>query len=202
MKHALVIGGGSKKSQVIIDCLVDNDFQVINIGSSEHPRANNIRIEWSQLDIPTVHKLCKFQQQFDFVFFNQNSSSLNHTDYDPDLSTLKTWRLIKDWTHSQWISCQLPFLIVHSLKNNLSNKSKIGWMLSSYIDYQSLDIEKFPDYSANKYQNYLQMIAFGQHYQTFGILPDFNRQDSMEILKTITKSIIDKENLDKTLYRF
>ena len=202
MKHALVIGGGSKKSQVIIDCLVDSDFQVINIGSSEHPRANNIRIEWSQLDIPTVHKLCKFQQQFDFVFFNQNSSSLNHTDYNPDLPTLKTWRLIKDWTHSQWISCQLPFLIVHSLRKNLSKTSKIGWMLSSYIDYQSLDIEKFPDYSANKYQNYLQMIAFGQHYQTFGILPDFNRQDSMEILKTITKSIIDKENLDKTLYRF
>jgi len=202
MKHALIIGGGSEKSQVIIDCLVDSDFQVINIGSSQHPYANNIKIEWSKLDIPTVHKLCKFEQKFDFVFFNQNSSSLSATDYDPNLPTLKTWRLIKDWTHSQWISCQFPFLLIHKLSNNLSKTSKIGWMLSSYIDYQNKDIEKFPDYSANKYQNYLQMLAFGQHYQTFGILPDFNRRNTQEILKNIIKSIIDKKNLDKTLYKF
>lgn len=202
MKQALVIGGGSKNSQIIIDCLHEHDYTITNIGSSEHSKANNIRIEWSNIDIPSVHKICKFEQQFDFVFFNQNSSSLNFSDYSPDLETLKCWKLIKDWSHSHWISCQLPFLIIHSIKKNLHKQSKVGWMLSSYINYKSQNVEQFPDYSAYKFQNYLQMLNFGQHYQTFGILPDFHRDDSTEILKNITKSIIETEKLDKSLYRF
>ena len=202
MKQALIIGGGSKNSKVIVDCLIEHNFEVTNIGSSEHPNANNITIEWSKLDIPSIHKLCKFEQQIDFIFFCQNASSLNSSDYDPNLPTIKTWKLIKDWSHSHWISCQLPFLVIHSLSGNLHSKTKIGWMLSDYIDYQSKGVENFPDYSANKYQNYLQMLDFGNYYQTFGILPDFNRADSTDILKNITKSIIETKILDKALYRF
>ena len=56
MKQALIIGGGSKNSQVILSTLLDNDFEIVNFGASiyPHPQVTNVKIAWDQLDIEFV----------------------------------------------------------------------------------------------------------------------------------------------------
>lgn len=203
MKHALIVGGGSGNGAAIVDTLIDKGYSVVNIGQSSHPYAINIEINWKDLDIIQVHKLCKFENQFDFVFFNHNASSLNSKNFDPaNQDTLKTWKLIKDWQHSHWLSCQMPYLIIHSIKKNLTEKSKIGWMLSTNMEWDRNGVEEFPDYSTNKFFNYMAMKCFSSAYQTFGIAPSFKKPNSRELLLDILNRILESDAIDQRLYKF
>lgn len=207
MKQALIIGGGSKNSQIILDTLLDNDFEIVNFGSSiyQHPKVTNIKIIWDQIDIEFVHKnFSIFNNTFDIVFFNQNSSSLNLTDYCTDHDdVLEVWRRIKDWSHSHWVSCQLPFLVLHTIRKNLSDKSKVGWMLSEYIDHKNEHSVNFADYSSFKYFNYLSMKSFGltNQFQTFGIYPDFSDHNGKCKLQNIIIEIVSSD-IVKHSYEF
>ena len=186
MKTALTVGCGSINGSVIIDTLVGQGYQVINIGSSLHPAAQNIAVVWKDLGIAELHKLLKFDSQFDFVFFNHNASSLNQMDFEFDkLDTLDSWKLVKNWQHSYWLSCQLPFLLLHTIRKNLTKSTKIGFMLSGTMMWDRQDSIQYPDYSSQKYFNYLAMQCLSKHYQTFGIMPNFNQKDSQNKLKSV-----------------
>lgn len=207
MKEALIIGGGSENGRPILDALLENNFQIINVGSSAYQKINitNILVDWNSLDIPFVHKqFSQFTGNFDFVFFNQNSSSLNLNDFSLDHDdTLEIWRRINDWKTSHWLSCQLPFLVLHTIRKNLNSTSKVGWMLSSYVDYRNEGCSNFADYSSYKYFNYLSMKSFGLKNQikTFGIYPDFSGPDSKIKLKQIISNIVNSNQID-TEFRF
>jgi len=201
MKNALLIGCGKNKGSAITECLLNNNYNIDNIGSSAHPKANNIVIDWKTLDIASMYKLLPKKQKYDFIFFNQNSSSLTETDFTIlENKTLDTLSLIKSWSHSQWISCQLPFLILHSIK--LSSEAKVGWMLSSYIKHTMVGSIDHPDYSSFKYLNYLQMKCFGNKnsIKTFGIYPDFKFDNSPNILYNVIQEIINDDSKHKDYY--
>ena len=207
MKQALIIGGGSKNSQIILSTLLDNDFEIVNFGASiyPHPQVTNVKIAWDQLDIEFVQRnFSVFNNTFDFVFFNQNGSSLSLADYRTDHDDiLEVWRRIKDWDRSHWTSCQLPFLILHTIRKNLNAESKVGWMLSQYIDHTNPHSVDFADYSSFKYFNYLSMKSFGMmnQFQTFGIYPEFSDPDSKNKLQQIIAEIVNSNNI-KDSYQF
>lgn len=208
MKHALLLGCGSSNGSAIVEALIDRGFTITNVGSSEyqHDMVQNIKINWKKLDIESVHRIfSKFEVVFDFVFFNHNSSSLALGDFDiKNAKTLKNWRLVKDWTQSQWLSSQLPFLVLHTIRNNLNKESKVGWMLSGYIDHNNQSSILYPDYSSYKYFNYLAMKCFGQanEFQTFGIYPDFKSIDSQLKLKAIVDQIVTADQLERQDFKF
>lgn len=191
MKTAVVFGCGSGNGKIIIDILLSHDYQVCNVGSQSHHNCKNIEIAWQDVTITNLHRFLPAFNPIDFVFFNQNSSSLNCDAFTPKKkqTVIQSWQLLKNWQHSHWLSCQMPFLVIKYLQNALHPDSKIGWMLSSMMYSTRPDVEKFPDYSSQKYFNYLAMIAFGKHYQTFGILPDFSLDNSQTLLAEITAEV-------------
>lgn len=196
MKQALVMGGGSKNGIPILQCLLDNNFEIMNFGSSayQHSGVTNVGLSWDSVDIEFIQRnFSGFSGTFDLVFFNHNSSSLCQDDFCLDHDDiLRQWRHMQDWQHSTWISCQMPFLVLHTMRKNLSAQTKVGWMLSSYIDYKAVGVADYPDYSANKYFNYLAMKAFGRanQFQTFGLMPNFSRPQGQNILKQTLDDIV------------
>jgi hypothetical protein len=201
MKQALTIGCGSGNGKIIVDTLLANDFAVTNIGSSQHPACTNIAIEWQDLDITNLHKIYQPGScHIDLVFFNQNASSLEISAFNPGQDNLQVWKLIKNWRHTHWISCQLPVLLLHYLSKNLASSSKVGWMLSSMMCHDRPDVESYPDYSSQKYFNYLAMKCFSEHYQTFGIMPDFTLAGSEHLLADIFVQVCNRQ-VDAEIFR-
>ena len=206
MKHALLFGGASKNGKQIIKALLDNNFKVINVGSSsyDHDNVKNIIVDWKNINIEFIQQVCgKIAHNLDFVFFNQNSSSLSIEDFSIEHDDiLEKWKLIKDWSNSHWLSCQMPFLVIHTIRNNLHKDSQIGWMLSDFINYQAAGAMQHPDYSGFKFFNYLSMSAFNNQndFFTFGIMPNFESVGSQKKLEEIIFKIINKKS-KKQVYK-
>ena len=94
MKQALLIGCGNQRSELIVNGCIDAGYSVTNIGSSASaiPTVNNIKIEWKDLDLVRLHRLLSMiNHKVDFIFFNQNASSLSHADFIESKMTLDTW---------------------------------------------------------------------------------------------------------------
>ena len=185
MKNALLIGCGNQRGERIVNGCIQAGYSVTNIGSSAStiPTVNNIEIGWKELDVIRLHKiLVKIDHKIDFIFFNQNASSLSQENFLESEMTLDTWSLIKDWSNSYWLSCQLPYFLIKTLGTNLHHETIIGWMLSSYIDKNKQGVETHPDYSGNKYTNYMLMKNFNTKYQCFGINPEFEKGDKIQPL--------------------
>jgi len=192
MKRALTFGCGTGNASPIVDVLLEKNYHVTNIGSSAHPLSENVLIDWQDLEITNLH--LKFQpgaEPIDFVFFNQNGSSLDIDAFDPVKDDLAMWKLIKDWQHTHWISCQMPVLLLHYIRKNLHVASKVGWMLSGMMCYNRPGVDQYPDYSSQKYFNYLAMRCFARHYETFGIVPDFGLPGSQQALIDAVAKVCD-----------
>jgi len=177
MKQALLIGCGNERGNNIVNACLNSGYKVINIGSSQSDIKNvvNIKINWKDLDIIHTHKILnRLNGNIDFVFFNQNASSLSQIDFTQSKGTLDMWGLVKNWTNSYWLSCQMPFFLIHSLGHKLHEKSIIGWMLSSYIDSAKTGVDDHADYSGYKFTNLMIMRNFNRKYRCFGIDPDFS----------------------------
>lgn len=205
MKHALIFGGGSNNSQTIVETLIDNEYKVLNIGSSvfDNKMVENIKVDWKDLDLKFINKL-QIDHLLDFVFFSQNSSSLKHSDFNiRNCDTLSNWRKIKDWQQSLWLSCQMPFIALHHLEKNLHENSCVGWMLSSYVNYKKENVHNHPDYSSYKFFNYLSMKCFAEqnNFNTFGIMPNFGHDNSKNKLKNIIDQVITSNNLKAKVYK-
>ena len=185
MKQALLIGCGNERGERIINGCNEAGYQVTNIGSSVFVKESvtSIQTKWEELDLITLHKILKtIDHKVDFVFFNQNASSLSQDDFVKPKDTLDTWGLIKGWAKSYWLSCQLPYFVVQTLGDKLDTQSVIGWMLSSFIDFEKDGVEDHPDYSGYKFTNYLIMKNFSKKFKCFGINPDFSESDKMKNL--------------------
>ncbi|MDP7195351.1 MAG: hypothetical protein QF864_04060 [SAR202 cluster bacterium] len=183
MKKALLIGCGGKRGEKIIQGCHQANFDVVNIGSSRSslPQVENYVIDWNTFEIAEMHKLFrKLHYRFDFIFFNQNASSLAKENFTKLINTLDLWGLTKDWGKSYWLSCQMPFVLIKTLESSKINKNTIiGWMLSSYIDRHQDGVEDNADYSGYKFTNYLIMKNFNKRYQCFGIDPEFQTKDKI-----------------------
>jgi len=184
MKTAIVFGCGSGRGATITNMLLSQNYKVINIGSQLHDQCRNVVVDWRHLAIINLHKFLPKVDAVDFLFFNQNSSSLDQGAFAPNQidTVIQSWKLMKDWQHSHWLSCQMPFLAIKYLTPVLGPASKIGWMLSSTMYSDRPEADKFPDYSSQKYFNFLAMKSFAAYYETFGILPDFSMPHSEDLL--------------------
>ena len=126
MKQALLIGCGNRRGNSIIDACQESGYNVTNIGSSQskNPLVKNIQINWKELDLIKLHKVLRvIDHRIDFIFFNQNGSSLSNSDFTEKKETLDTWRIIKSWGHTYWLSCQLPYFVIKTLETNLHSET-------------------------------------------------------------------------------
>jgi len=201
MKQALLIGCGNQRGERIVNGCMEAGYSVTNIGSgaSAIPTVNNIKIKWEDLDLVQLHQLLsKINHKVDFIFFNQNASSLSHKDFTQQKKKLDTWSLIKSWTKSNWLSCQLRCFLIKTLETNLHDKTIIGWMLSSYIDVTKKGVDNHPDYSGYKFTNYLMMKNFSKKFKCFGINPDFEK--SGNILALIKEICLGNKKCDGEMF--
>jgi len=185
MKRALLIGCGNQRGSQIIRGCEEANYKVTNIGSSVSaiPSVENIKIDWNSLDLITLHKILKeIDHKIDFVFFNQNASTLSPTDFATSKDTLELWNTVKSWSRSHWLSSQLPYFLLQSLNSRLHTDCILGWMLSSFIDIKQNGVEKHPDYSGYKFTNYLIMKNFSKTFKCFGIDPKFEKAEKIQLL--------------------
>tara|TARA_Y100000748_G_scaffold196728_1_gene164794 strand:+ start:833 stop:1447 length:615 start_codon:yes stop_codon:yes gene_type:complete len=189
MTNAVLIGCGGKNVKPIVDACIGRFTKIYNIGSTELHNdkitVTNIKVDWKTFHLAELHKTCKDIEDVGFMFFNQNGSSLNGADFDRSIGVVDTIVKIKSWTQSHWISCQMPFAIIQHLAPKFTKDVKLGWMLSGFIDYRKKDVYSYPDYSANKFTNYVIMKSFSKTFNCFGIDPDFTKQNLPEFLNTI-----------------
>ena len=189
MKHALLIGCGNPRGSQIIRGCEEANLKVTNIGSSVSAisSVHNIKIDWDTLDIIKMHKVLNtIDHKIDFVFFNQNASTLCPTDFTTNKDTLELWNTVKSWSKSHWLSTQLPYFLLQTLGSRLHAKSILGWMLSSFISIEQNGVEKHPDYSGYKFTNYLIMKNLSKTFNCFGINPKFEKPDKMrDLIKDI-----------------
>lgn len=206
MKTALVFGGGSKNCTAMIDVLIEHSYKVYNVGSSKHNHSDvkNVQTSWDQIDLRFVNKCLPNPESIDFVFFNQNSSSLCIDDFKlSNDDILGKYKLLKDWNKSLWLSCQLPFMVLHTLADKLADDCKVGWMLSSFVDYAQKDSHTHPDYSSFKFFNLMAMKCIGEknNLNTFGIMPHFTASNSNR-LRELTEQVLIEPKLHCKVYKF
>ena len=204
MKTALLIGCGGTRGEDIVNGCLDANYNVINIGSSKSsiPNVTNYTIHWDNLHISQLHKiLTNIKTNIDFIFFNQNASSLSTDSFTGKLKTLDLWKSVKHWTNSYWLSCQLPFTLIHTLEKNINKETKIGWMLSSFVFIYKKGVDAHADYSGYKFTNYLIMKNFNKKYNCFGINPDFTTSNSSQKLyQLITDILNNKQNINGQMF--
>jgi len=171
-KNCLLIGCGSKFGLELLNHLVELGYTVNSISGSgiEHAGVNHLQVNWKTLNVAQIEKFLRALPDLDLVFFNQNSSSLNTHDFLKNKSTVDLWKLEKHWNQSYFVSCILPFHIIHTLKNI----RRVIWMLSPLMYRHDEDHMGFADYVGNKYQNYLILKNFSKEKQSIfiGLNPD------------------------------
>lgn len=196
MKTALLVGCGSKFGKRLLNSLVTNNWEVYSISGSaiDNNNVNQCIINWQTVNVANIEKFLKNIPPVDLIMFNQNSSALANQNFTQNsYATLELWKQEKHWNQCYFVSCILPFHIIHTLGNRCSASTNVAWMLSSYI-YKHKNISH-ADYIGNKYQNYLIMKNFSQAHPAnfFGINPDTitDSSDSDQLTKVLTNGSCD-----------
>lgn len=210
MKAALLIGCGSKFGLDFLTHLLDDGWDVYSISGSlidnNNPQLHQMVIDWKSVNVATIESFIRNCPSMDMIFFNQNSSSLAAEYFEKNhYKTIELWKQEKIWQQTYFVSCILPFHVIHSLGDKCDFKTKVGWMLSSYIyDHKNIG---HADYISNKYQNYLVMKNFSKRHDAcfFGVNPDnLANTNTPTNIKHLT-SFIDnslRENLNGLVIHF
>lgn len=172
--NALFVGAGKNLGLALIRHLRSEEHKVYHItGSTVDADVDDLIVDWSQVRETNLHRWLASLPYIDLVFYNQNSSSLNQSSFEPGQYTvLELWKQMTHWQQSHYVSCQLPFQIIHTLGNRLSRTSRVCWMLSCMVVRHKHD-PGHADYIANKFQNYLMVKNFARSHPScfFGIDP-------------------------------
>lgn len=189
-KQALIIGGGSKFGLSMTNKLLTQDWIVNTISGSKianHKNLNQLTVNWKNVDVTVLQKYLQRLSNQNLIFFNQNASTLNIDDFkNKNFSVLDLWKQEKHWNQTYFVSCILPFHIIHSLDDRCGVDTRVAWMLSSLILKQDCNQMHYADYIGNKFQNYILMKNFSNNHSScfFGINPD-------SIIETGTSENID-----------
>lgn len=139
-----------------------------NITSRSSTNPQDFTVDWTTLNESHLHRWLRRLPKIDLVFFNHNYSSLNRANFRSGAhDTLHLWQQVKHWRQAYWVSCQMPFEIIHTLKDRLHEESRVVWMLSSMIASGPIsdpDQLGYADYIGNKFQNYLVMRNFAANH--------------------------------------
>jgi hypothetical protein len=168
--NALLLGCGTGFGQAVADAL--DGYTIHSIGSQ--PGAD-LQINWSTVTVAQLEKYLQQLPELDLILFNQNGSALNYDNFETDSSTVDLWKLEKHWSQAYFNSCVLPFHIIKTLSRQITSKTKVCWVLSSFIyDHPRDKRIGHADYIGNKYQNYVIMRTFSLTNLAcfFGMNPD------------------------------
>ena len=169
--NELYIGTGKRFAQELIADRRARGSRVFCISAQDGQ--DTFQVNWSTVTAADIHKIIRKLPSLDVVLFNQNASSLSAGGFKSDCyPTLDLWRQVDHWQQSYFVSCQLPFAMIHGLGSKLNEHSRIAWTLSSMITDHMHD-EQYADYIAYKYQNYMIMKNFAHNRAGcfFGIDP-------------------------------
>lgn len=190
MKNCLITGGGSKFGSMLTEQLVQAGYHVYLITGTQqvaNPNITVISVNWRELKLQDIRSIISNLPNLDLIFFNHNSSALNQTKFNQN-----QLQSLKDWQQSYFVASQFPFYLIHSLKNKISETTKIGWMLSALISNPMSTQVGFADYIGNKFTNGCIMKSFAQSFPAifFGIVPESlghnsDVSKSIEIIKLI-----------------
>ena len=160
----LFLGAGQGFGQAFKDTRKQTGQQIFEISSCPGPADTHLSVDWAKIDESLVHRFVKDLPHMDLVFFNQNGSSLSALSFqDQAGNILGLWKQIAHWRQSHFVSCQLPFQIIHTLGDRLDERSRVCFMLSSTVVRHGDSLEH-ADYIANKFQNYLMIKNFARSH--------------------------------------
>lgn len=198
MKKALLLGTGSKWGKSFSEQLLAEGFHLDIISGTKVVAQNAesfnlIQVDWQNFrapdDIYPLLDQLKFGP-YDLIFFNHNAPGA------PDEWEFQNEIQIAQWSHSFWLNCQLPALLIDKLsqKNLIQNDTRIGWMLTGLINGQSPDFWRHAGYASCKYTNMAMLQGFSKYRKGiyFGVQPgsfspENYRDDSLKILKLISQ---------------
>lgn len=200
MKHALILGGGSKWGAHFTKNLADNGYAVDLITSSKF-NYNNVtshKIDWVYSNPDNVKELLEplKNKTYDIIFFNQNSGGgPNEQSYAPgDIFPIDHWHI------QNWINCQLPYFVVKTLSNSIHKTTKIGWMLTGLIDGKDKEMWKYAGYASVKSTNLHIMRGFAnQHHGIFFAInpfwfPENQYEEDAETIRLIIEDLKTSDN--------
>jgi len=138
--------------------------RVFHITSQHSDRKDYFTVDWSSVGEPYLHKYLANLPVIDLLFFNQNSSSLSAASFrSGTYGVIDLWRQLRHWRQSHYVSCLMPFQIIHTLADRLHAESRVCWMLSSMVVKHNHD-PAHADYVGNKFQNYMLVKNFAMNH--------------------------------------
>lgn len=171
MNKVLLFGFGDKWGKHFISYLSKKGIQIDSVSSKELelPNVNNIKIDWFGLDRNKIKELIDPDTKYDLIFFNHNNGGA------PSDHFLKPGNEIDlgQWNYNYWISCQLPYVVIHHLSNSITENTKIGWMLTGLIIGSDKSLYQYAGYAGVKSTNLHIMRGFSQFHRGifFGLNP-------------------------------
>ena len=174
MKQCLITGAGTRFGRELTLKLLDAGYYVhlVTSAGKDWNSVENlsvIDVDWHNIDIKQLKSLLPKTDHLDLIFFNHNASSLSESKFKK--SSIQN---PQDWQHSYFVSCQLPYYLIHALNNKITSHTKIAWMLSQLIHTVQDNHVGYADYIGNKFTNACIMRSFSRTYPAcfFGIHPD------------------------------
>jgi hypothetical protein len=182
MKQCLITGAGTRFGRELTFKLLDAGYYVHLVTSAGKDwrlieNLSVIDVDWHSIDIKDLKLLLPQTDHLDLMFFNHNASSLSESKFKK--SSIHRPR---DWQHSYFVACQLPYYLIHVLNNKITPNTKIAWMLSQLIKTVTDDQVGYADYIGNKFTNACIMRSFSLMYPAcfFGVHPDGELNNNLD----------------------
>ena len=196
-KKALLFGCGSKWGLEFTKYLADNGYQVNLVSSSivNYPNVKTLNINWVTSNETCIKELL-VKEEYDLIFFNQNSGGGPGGDH---FSPLRDYS-IDHWNIHNWINCQLPYTVIKHLSSTITEKTKIGWMLTGLIVGNDTSRYQYAGYASIKSTNLHIMRGFSQFHKGifFAINPSWfpveDYKKDAEQISSIIERLESKDN--------
>ena len=196
-KRALLFGCGSKWGLEFTKYLADNGYQVDLVSSSivNYPNVKTLNINWVTSNETCIKELL-VKEEYDLIFFNQNSGGGPGGDH---FSPLRDYS-IDHWNIHNWINCQLPYTVIKHLSSTITEKTKIGWMLTGLIVGNDTSRYQYAGYASIKSTNLHIMRGFSQFHKGifFAINPSWfpveDYKKDAEQISSIIERLESKDN--------
>jgi hypothetical protein len=196
--NALLIGCGSKWGGDFFLPEIKKDYKTTLITSSniEDPDLNIIKISYNDINQSLFDNIKdKIKDiKFDLIFFNHNSGGGPGAEYfSPNGPKINS----AAWSSSLYIHCHFPAMLIRELTENITEDTKVGWMLTGMIKDANPDNYQWGLYGSAKYINLCIMRLFSQNHPGifFGINPWWFPKDEAQqraedisgLIKNLTK---------------
>lgn len=171
MKKVLLFGSGKKWGKEFLKYLSFLNIKVDSVSSEyiDLPNVNNIKVDWFNLDRNKIKSIIDPYKKYDLIFFNHNNGGSPGEHYLSPHNEMD----LGSWNYNYWISCQLPYVVIHHLSNSISQDTKIGWMLTGLIEGRDENLFKYAGYAGVKSTNLHILRGFSKFHPGifFGINP-------------------------------